>query len=468
VPGFFPPDILMQPSVLLVSILGSEGKSRFFRVNTELSETDSLIEDPQPNEEKPKPKRPGRGLAFLALLISFAAIAGTAWMWWQGQAQKSDDQDRVYTEISRLDGSDSELSLKLKQLNDRIDTLPSSDNSSALSSVERRLESGVSDVEQLEKALNEQLSLTRSLQAAAESMQGRLLAAEAAVSGVASRELDAGGELDLAEVDYLLRLANERLKLFSDPEAADEVLKLADIHLEALNNPVYLGVRQEIASARRELAAVELPDYFAISNELDDIQSSLESLPFRNEVPKRAEPKVVAIEEGWWAKLKGVFSGLVTVRRSTGEEDERISLQDRDYVRQRLWLQLEIAQLSLMRHDHAEFRHSLDRVQQSLSTWFDNDAADFQSIQTRLTALQSTEIRVSAPDINQPWATLKLIREGSARPLHEAPPPESSTAPETSEAQVDAGPTPANESTETESASATADSEGSTSGEEQE
>ena len=83
---------------------------------------------------------------------------------------------------------------------------------------------------------------------------------------------------------------------------------------------------------------------------------------------------------GWWDKLKGVFSNLVTVRRSTDEENLRITLQDKDYIRQRAWLQLEVAQLALMRHDQQAFRASLQRVKETLSKWFDTSDSRYQAV----------------------------------------------------------------------------------------
>ena len=49
--------------------------------------------------------------------------------------------------------------------------------------------------------------------------------------------------LDLAEVEYLLRSATERLALYGDVRTADQALMLADQQLEALDDPVYLSVR---------------------------------------------------------------------------------------------------------------------------------------------------------------------------------------------------------------------------------
>ena len=395
----------------------------FYWVNTDISEIESEIID-TPAEDIPvaetKPRRGGSALAFLAFIFALAALGGTAWMWWQDQTARDESDGRVFTEISRLESSDSELSLKLKQLRDDMDSMPSVDSSAEVAALQRRMESGVAEADRLEQSLTEQLALSRSLQAATEAMQGRLLAAESALTGMASKELDAGGELDLAEVDYLLRLANERLKLFSDPAAADEVLELADMHLAAMDNPMYLGVRQDIAAARRDLAAVTFPDYFAISNELDAIQKGIASLPFPGEMDA-ATGQEQASEEGWWDKVKGVFSNLVTVRRSTDEENERISLEDKDYVRQRLWLQLEIAHLSLMRRDQKAFRNSLARVKDTLSFWFDQTSKPYQTINGKLGSLVETEVQVDVPDISPPWATLQMIRAGRVRPAAAAP-----------------------------------------------
>jgi uncharacterized protein HemX len=111
----------------------------------------------------------------------------------------------------------------------------------------------------------------------------------------------------------------------------------------------------------------------------------------------------------------------VTVRRSTDEENERISLEDKDYIRQRLWLQLEIAHLSLMRRDQQAFRNSLARVKETLSFWFDPASSQYQSIGGKLESLAETEVQVDVPDISPPWATLQMIRAGRVRPAAAAP-----------------------------------------------
>jgi uroporphyrin-III C-methyltransferase len=243
---------------------------------------------------------------------------------------------------------------------------------------------------------------------------------------LSARNLDAAGELDLAEVDYLLRLANERLQLFSDPAAAERALELADRHLAALDDPAHLGVRQAIATARRDLAGLALPDYLQVAARLDEIQAGIARWPFAaGSVAGPAAAAGVAAgagtETGWWARLKSTLAGLVTVRRSAGTEPA-LSLEDKDYVRQRVWLQLEIAQLSLMRRDQEAFRAALARVQESLATWFDPADEAVQAAGRSLSDLAATGLDADLPDITEPWNTLRLLRRNSARAGQSAAP----------------------------------------------
>lgn len=367
------------------------------------------------------PKKGGSFLAFLAFVLSALALAVAVGTWWQGQAVDIESQEQVFSEIARLNSSDEELALKIGQVRDKVNDLSSVDFDAAFDAMQGRMETDRNLLTEIETAQQEQQALSRSLQAAASAMQGRLQAAEAAVSGLSTRELDAGGELDLAEVDYLLRLANERLRLFADPVAADDALEVADMHLAALDNPMYLGVRQDIADARRELAAVKLPAVLEIAGRLDSIQSSIPNLVFKGEEVPVSEPQAVEVE-GWWAKVKSTFSSIVTVRRSSTQENQRISLEDKDYIRQRVWLQMEIAHLALMRRDETAFRSSLERVDEAVTGWFEPGAGSFDTVNSGIRELMALEIDTEMPDITTPWATLRLLRNAPTPALVEPVP----------------------------------------------
>ena len=404
---------------------------RLHGVNTELPEIETETPDlPEEGTEEPrqKPRRRGSLAAALALLFALAALAGTAWMWWQDQSARERDEARVFAEIDRLERSDSELSLKLNQVRDEVGALASADDRAQLTALESRLAADRAQLERAERTIREQSALAQSLQAEAGLLHDRLAAMEATVAATTGPGLDAGSELDVAEVDYLLRLAGERLQLFADPEAADRALEVADRHLAAMESPAYFEVRQDIAAARQALAAVAVPDYVSVAAELDAIQSAIGELPFRGEgeAPAVAAPEQ---EDGWWAKLKGVFASLVTVRRSDEDDIGQVSLQEQDYIRQRLWLQLEVAHLSLMRRDQDAFRGALARVGASVDRWFDASDGRVQAVTRALADLAALEVDARLPDITGPWSTLRRVRAAGAGTPPAAAPPQAESDP---------------------------------------
>jgi uroporphyrin-3 C-methyltransferase len=409
-------------------------------VNKDISEIDSGQLGTAAGREANRadePRRGGSGLAVIALLIALAALLAAAWLWWQGQASGATVQARVQAELGRLDSNDSRLTAQLQALREAIESRPAGADTDQVAALQSTVSEERAQVAALQQALQEQATLARSMQSAIDAMHGRLAATESGLAGTQARALDARGDLDLAEVDYLLRLASERLQLFADPRSADRALALADAHLAAWENPAHLGVRQAIAAARGELAALERPDDLAIASRLDGIQQSIPALPFRTASAAVAEAAPPG-EQGWWEKLKAAAASLVTVRRSTGEESRRISLQDKDYLRQRLWLQVEVAHMALMQHDQQDFQHALQRVQASLDEWFDPASGEVAAVQQSLDALRAVDLAVAWPDISEPWNTLRLVRAAQApaaptpagRPAIEADPAEPAAADE--------------------------------------
>jgi len=411
-------------------------------VNIDSSEVGGDLPNPAPEREsdQEQQKRGGGVLAFFAFLMALAALAGTAWLWWQSESSGTADSDRLKSEVARLESNDSRLSAQLQELRGAVEAGSDSTGAEQVEELLGRMSDDQAELESLRQTLQEQVALTRSLQLSADAIHGRLLAAEAALSEAAVRKVDAPSALDLAEVDYLLRMASERLRLFGDPDGADQALALADMQLAARDNPAYLGVRQALAVARQDLAAVVVPDDLAISGELHAIQKAVPGLPFHQSSPTAAGA-VPEQDAGWWEKLKSTFASLVTVRRSTEEENRRISLQDEDYVRQQLWLQMEVARLALMRRDQAAFRSELGQAQALLLEWFDPDSREVQSVGARLEELLALNVTVAWPDISAPWTMLKQIRAVQAVPLSPAEPQVVGEAPE-------AGATPASNALE--------------------
>jgi len=373
--------------------------------------------------EKPSapPRRAGVALGGLALLVALAVAGWNGWLWWQDRSATSEAAD-LSGVLARLQDDQAGL------LQDQAE------QSRRLATLERLgLDEGL---DRLDQAIEEARSVAGSDRARLASLEEALAGIGDRLDGVESRlaALVVRGEsprqgLELAEVDYLLRSANERLRLYGDQRTADRALELADEQLAAMDDPVYLSVRQAIAAARGALEDVQRPDPIALTETLGRLQSRVPALPFPGEVVvTTAAGTTDTVEDpGVWARFKAAMGDVVTVRKRAGDEVP-VSLGDEDYVRQGLWLQLESARLALLREDDEAFRAALDRARSTTATWFDDDAVSVERFLADLERLQATSLVVDFPDISEPWTRLQGIRTVRER----APEPAASEPPELS------------------------------------
>ena len=372
-------------------------------------------------KEKP-PTSSGSSIAILALLVSMAAVSATAWQWWQTRQADLDVVTQQET-MARLQGSQLQLSRSVAELEVKLNASESPIDVAELARREERLRNAENALDELRGQSGEDQASINAVQGSVRSLEQRLSVTESGLVSVAANNQNSSMELDIAEIDYLLRVASERLQLFSDPVAADLALQSADLMIEALNDPMYLSVRQRIAASRQALASVPGVDRVQLSAQLSNMQSQLAALPFRGEAGVRDVP-MLSDDAGWWESFKHTLSSLVTVRRRVPEEQAMLSLEDKDYLRQGLWLQLESARLALMRSDADTYTSSLNRVEATVEQFFQAGSAEAQSLLAGVASLKETEIAPAMPDISAPWTQVRQLRD-SRRLLQTATPVES-------------------------------------------
>jgi len=314
------------------------------------------------------------------------------------------------------------LESSLASVEDRLGGMQSLVSADDMSRLDSRLESVRNQLTDLQGLASEDQSSINAMQGSVRSLEQRLSATESGLVSVAAASQNSSAALDIAEIDFLLRAASERLQLFADPVAADLALQAADVQIEALNDPMYLSVRQRIAAARQALALVPAVDRVLLTARITELQSGVSDLPFRGEV--RSQPETVPQEDaGWWQSFKNTLSSLVTVRRRVPEDESLLSLDDKDYLRQGLWLQFESARLALMRNDPGVYIGSLDRVNATAEQFFENGSSEVQALLLGVEALKQVNIAPEMPDVSGPWTQLRQLRD-SRRLLQSATPVE--------------------------------------------
>lgn len=386
-------------------------------------EIDNLTSDPEMDRllQEKKTASSGTAVAVLALLVALVAVGATAWQWWQTRLDDPLAVSQNQT-VSQLQETQQQLASSVASFEERLGAAQSPISADELSRQDGRLKTVENQLTGLQAQANEDLSSISAMQGSVRSLEQRLSATESGLISVAAASQNSSAALDIAEIDFLLRAASERLQLFADPVAADLALQAADVQIEALNDPMYLSVRQRIAAARQALALVPPVDRVQLTAKITELQSKVSDLPFRGEV--QAQPETGLTEDaGWWQSFKNTLSSLVTVRRRVPEDKSLLSLDDKDYLRQGLWLQFESARLALMRNDRGVYTGSLDRVNATVEQFFQNGSSEVQTLLLGVEALKQVNIAPEMPDVSGPWTQLRQLRD-SRRLLQSATPVE--------------------------------------------
>lgn len=387
-------------------------------MNTDI---DKLTSDPEVDRllQEKKPASSGTAVAILALLVAMAAVLATGWQWWQTRTAGPDEESQKAA-ITRLQETQQKVSAQLASVDERLAASHSPVDADELSRREERLKTLETQMSGLLGQVGQDESALSAVQGSVRSLEQRLSTAESGLVSVAAASQQSSAALDIAEIDFLLRAASERLQLFADPVAADMALQAADVQIEALNDPMYLSVRQRIAEARQAIAMVPVVDRVKLAARITDLQSRINSLPFRGEVEEHMKPEPPE-DAGWWESFKQTLSSLVTVRRRVPEDQSVLSLEDKDYLRQGLWLQLESARLALMRNDSAVYKSSLERVDATVRQFFKNGSSEAQAVLLETSGLEQVDVAPAMPDISAPWTQLRQLRD-SRRLLQSAKP----------------------------------------------
>jgi uroporphyrin-3 C-methyltransferase len=198
----------------------------------------------------------------------------------------------------------------------------------------------------------------------------------------------------LAEVEYLLRIANQRLQ-----------------------DPQFLKVREQLARELESLRAVDPVDVDGISAKLSALMEAIDELVVRGSKYQPAV-KTETVSSGTattvqdWRELPALLwsslSGLFRIR----EHDKPVSPMlppEREYfLRENLRLQLSAARLALLRDDNVQYRATLTTAADWLEAYFSAQDARVNELREQLEQLSAIDVAPQLPDIS---ASLRLLRQ---------------------------------------------------------
>jgi len=312
----------------------------------------------------------------LVLLIIVAVVitlpgAGALWLTWQQQQQLVEVENR-------LDG--------IADLNSELKT-------------------DISNLGSTQRQLNDQLSTFNQTQLE----HGDILTKLQNQSPLSSEEIEL--EWALAEIRYLLNLANQRALLANDTSGAALALSLADQQIREIGDYRMQPLRELIAEEELALEAAGDTDVAGIAADMLGLIGSIDKLrvvtgpkqSFYNE----AETEVTE-QPAWREAISEIWTqvrSLVVIRQQQDAPAAVLIPEQRYFLYQNLRLQLETARFAALSGHQRMFEQSLQSAISWLEQYFVGDQRDAMLVS--LMDMQKQTISVETPDISGSLLWLK-------------------------------------------------------------
>jgi uroporphyrin-3 C-methyltransferase len=220
-------------------------------------------------------------------------------------------------------------------------------------------------------------------------------AAEGSRDGVSALRLD--------EIELLLTIAQQRLRLSGDLAGAIRATELADGVLSTQRDAALLDLRQTLAQELAALRALPGSPRASAAGELDALEAVLPRLAANDALGAGRAGDTQRADSG----LQRLLDSLVQVRRSGGQD--LLSPSDREAGSAALALEMALARSALGNGDEAAFRRALARIDAWLQRLYP-DGPLLRERRTRLAKLRTVELDYSMPIAGTTLAQLQALR----------------------------------------------------------
>lgn len=224
----------------------------------------------------------------------------------------------------------------------------------------------------------------------------------------------------LTEVNYLLRMANQRILLEHEADNALALAESANTVIAELDNADLFAARKKLAQEIQALKMASKVDREGIYLKLLALTQQIENLPL-------IEPLVADDEEssgemdsaddeqerGVWQRFKNFgkkawhkLSSYVRVRDQGRRVDAILPPEDQMYLKQNLRLMLEQAQIGMLREEQYVYQTSLDKAQLWIRDYYPlNEQA--QIALNDMEQLKKSNVQQPLPDFSGSAALVK-------------------------------------------------------------
>jgi uncharacterized protein HemX len=224
------------------------------------------------------------------------------------------------------------------------------------------------------------------------------------------------GDWLIADAEYLLSVASQRLHLMGDVNTTRMALEAADQRLRESGDTAAYKVRAQIAKEIAGLRNVELPDVVGIYSSVqllkDKVNKLATLLPYAGK--PLTESKQIHQHEEEQKNTHGILNtaldaleGYVTVRHADQPVSKILTEEEVVFIREQLNIKLEMIKIALVQQNDALYQVSIADSKQWLKDNFTRNSKA-KGFLDELDKLNAIQIRGHFPDISQ---SLKMLKD---------------------------------------------------------
>jgi len=348
-------------------------------INKDSSELKPTVETAVANPEREtKPVKVSRGFPSLGVfnLILIIGIVAAAGYYWQTQQKIELQKNNAIAALQAQLGNKAEAS----QLQGLLSPLESEIGNSATQ---------IGELQQQQQALQEATEKLYELYGRDES------------------------DWQLAEVEYLMRIAQHKLFLENDFEGAAITLKAASDKIAATGDPGLLSVRVQIGDEIADLKTRARPDLVGMTLLLSQLGKQLGSLrpgyqPSVETITKVVEPQAeIPPDQTIDERVVSFFTSLVTIRQNEFQPTTTEALIID--VEEILETNLKLTRWTVLERDEFQYSQLMKENVRLFKQYYNLENAANNDFYTQLLQLQKAEVKPQKPDISGSLELLKRI-----------------------------------------------------------
>lgn len=248
----------------------------------------------------------------------------------------------------------------------------------------------------------EQNSLLNQSKKELAAMKGQLAFMQQTLNQIPGARLD---DWKLAETEYLLRLANQRVYLQQELSAAHGLFDAANQVLADLDDPALLVVREQIAKEMLLLGQHSQLDRQGIYTQLQAIKQLIHDGIQPPQAFKQAQNdnKAPIEEQNLWQQILS----LVSVRQRDQAFNAPLTNTQYQLLEHNLNLMLEQAQWAVLKADNSLYQNSLKHAQAWITENLRHGKAE--TLAQQIAELASINVELTTPDVSQSLRVLRQI-----------------------------------------------------------